>query len=136
MSLLPGIRLPKTGFIDWLLGRKETIHLHFTPYTEEQKAAMEAHRKRVDEEIKNSGLAHEQKLTFPVQGKYLFEVVPCTHCNELNGKFTYFIYDCTETKLSALEGEFLDCNTLSSQEKAIEAGYKHAEWLIFLLEDE
>ncbi len=135
MSLLPGIRLPKTGFVDWLLQRKETVHLHFTPYTDEQKAAIKAQNEKYDEEIKASGLAHEEKLIFPVQGKFLFEVIPCTQYGIKNGQYTYFLYDCTDTEMSSMEGEFIDLNTLSSREKAIEAAYKHAEFLLFLLED-
>ena len=135
MSLLPGILLPRIRFIDWLLQRKETVHLYMIPYTDEQKAAIKAQRDKYDEESKASGLAHEERLTFPVQGKFLFEVLPCTQYGIKSGQYTYFLYDCTDCELSSSEGSFVDCNTLSSQDKAIEAAYKHAEFLLFLRED-
>lgn len=135
MSLLPGILLPRIRFIDWLLQRKETVHLYMIPYTDEQKAAIKAQQDKYDEETRASGLAYEERLTFPVQGKFLFEVLPCTQYGRKSGQFTYFLYDCTDSEMSSIEGDFVDLNTLSSQEKAIEAGYKHAELLLFLLED-
>jgi hypothetical protein len=132
VSLLPGIRLPKIGFLDWLFNRKETVYLYFTPYTEEQKAELKARMDKCEHDRKNGGLAHEERSAPFIQGRYLFEVIPCTMYGKHNGDYTYFIYDCRDTELTSDDGDFLDCNTLSSYDKAVDAGYKHIEWLLSL----
>ena len=131
MSLLPGIRLPKTGFIDWLRGKREAKNITFIPYTDEEKAAIESERQSFYDDLAISGLAHEETLTF-IQAQYLFEVVPCTRRGMPNGNYTYFLYDCSGTELKAVHGEFLDCNTVKGRENASDAGYKHIEWLLSL----
>lgn len=131
MSLLPGIRLPRTGFIDWLRGKKETINITFIPYTDEEKTAIESERQKFYDDRAISGFAHEETLTF-IQARYLFEVIPCTKRGMPDGNYTYFLYDCRETEVKAGCGEFLDCNTVKGRENASDAGYKHIEWLLSL----
>jgi len=132
MSLLPGVGFPKTGFFDWLLQRRETIHLYFVPYTEAEKAEQKARFEKCEHDRKYGGLLHKEKLSPFIQGRYLFEVIPCTMYDEKNGEYTYFLYDCSDTELSSSDGQFLDCNTLDSRDKAVAAGYKHIEWLLSL----